>query len=255
MAIVLESELDPSHAQFYDEDHGGSENETDQLFSVLAVMAAFCMMGRVPLFTRGSMAAGTALDGAVTTASGNTYYGITLAAAEAQEAAFATGVLTQEGSNAIMASAVMNGGSSLNSVAAIIALNAYDVSSHSDDHAHIGHYFGHFLGGGQGGGSGQGGGYMIGGGPGGFIGGNNGGNGGNFGGGPGTFFGGGPGFGPGSGPNGGPPAGSGPGVGPWGGPSGYAEGGASLGGGFGAGAQAALDGCYAAEMDLCVNLD
>jgi len=83
-------ELDPmgdGRAQYYDEDHGGSENETERLFSALAVIAACCMIGRFPGFTQEAAAAGTATETSVTV-NGNIYWALTVEEATTIEAGF-----------------------------------------------------------------------------------------------------------------------------------------------------------------------
>lgn len=82
-----EDEFDMAHGQFYDEDHGGSENDVERMFSALTVMTAFAFIAQAPLFTRAALVEGTVVaDGAVIV--GETkYWSLTVEQAEECELA------------------------------------------------------------------------------------------------------------------------------------------------------------------------
>lgn len=95
----------------------------------LVALTAFSALSIGGFLTPAAVLAGPLLDGGVMTGAGNVYFGLTLEAAEAMDAAFAGGVLTQEAATGIMTTAIINGGSTttgLADAAALIALDSYE---------------------------------------------------------------------------------------------------------------------------------
>lgn len=224
MAETLPEDYRPS--DIYDEDHGGSENETERLLAAFTVLTAFSMIAVIPLFEESAIAVG--VDGNVIV-NGTVYPGLAAEDALAldteinitnyyRQLGIPAPRMSTEFSELLTRSATAGMAQGIGlfeaDVAALAVLDAYSIPAQNSGHSYG---FGRFLGGFIGGG---------GGGPGGFGTGEPGG----LGGGPGSSYGGGPpggwfgGPGPGPGvnpPSGGPPGG-GPGSGPPdGGPPGY----------------------------------
>lgn len=149
MAILLD-ELQPYHAQYYDEDHGGSENETERLLGSLGFLAAFALVSVGAYFTPAQAALGA---GAPIYVNGTAYYGITLEEATTIDAAL---VAADAGDLTLMTPAIgelitasglagTTGSFRILSLEAMVALATYSVAHNAHFYGNFGSYLGSFT--------------------------------------------------------------------------------------------------------------